>query len=69
MAGSIIAFLQSLGVAGYFVVIVAALGIWNLKKLIVLRSPLDKPQHKGWRSTGGVTKPDHLTNHTRCDPK
>ena len=55
-----IEFISSLGLIGYFVIIVAVLGLWNLRKLIFLRSPLDSQQHKLWRGTGGGTPPDHL---------
>ncbi|MDG0988807.1 MAG: hypothetical protein P8H36_01520 [Yoonia sp.] len=64
-----IAFFQSLGVVGYFVVIVVVLGLWNLKKLIFLRSPLDSQQHKSWRRSGGIGKPDHLPHVDDKDPK
>ncbi|WP_375280922.1 hypothetical protein [Pseudooctadecabacter sp.] len=55
-----IEFFTSLGLIGYFVIIVAVLGLWNLRKLIFLRSALDSQQHKLWRRTGGGTPPDHL---------
>lgn len=64
-----IEFFQSLGVIGYFVVVVLVLGLWNLRKLIKLRSPLDSQQHKNWRNTGGTAPPDHLPHHKdRDDP-
>jgi len=40
--------------------IVLVLAILNIRKLILLRSPLDSQKHTIWRATGGVTKPDHL---------
>lgn len=60
-------FFTSLGIVGYFVVAVVVLGLWNLKKLIFLRSPLDSQQHKLWRRTGGVGSPDHLKTPTKRD--
>lgn len=63
-----IEFIQSLGVVGYFVIGVLVLALWNLRKLITLRSPLDSQQHKNWRATGGTTRPDHLP-HTDDDHK
>ncbi len=62
-----IEFFQSLGIVGYFVIIVVVLGLWNLKKLIFLKSPLDSQQHKNWKATGGVTKPDHLLHNGNDD--
>jgi len=55
-------FIGSLGVIGYFVVIVLALCIWNIRKLFKLRTPLDSIQHKMWRNTGGAGGADHLEN-------
>ncbi|WP_299202188.1 hypothetical protein [uncultured Tateyamaria sp.] len=57
-----IEFFQSLGLFGYAILAFLAVLIWNLKKLIKLRTPLDSQQHKIWRATGGTTKPDHLEN-------
>lgn len=57
-------FFQSLGLFGYVILAFVALLIWNLKKLIKLRTPLDSQQHKIWRATGGTTAPDHLENGT-----
>ena len=54
-------FLQSLGIFGYIILGVLALLIWNIRKIIFLRSPLDSQQHKLWRATQGGTEPDHLT--------
>lgn len=58
----VLEFLGSLGVIGYIVLIVLVLALLNIKKLVLLRSPLDSQQHKAWRATGGVTNPDHLEN-------
>jgi len=64
-----IEFFASLGIIGYFVIAVVILGLWNLRKLITLRSPLDSQQHKTWRGTGGAGDPDHLPQHKdRDDP-
>lgn len=52
-------FLASLSALGWIVIGVVLLGLWNVRKLIFLRSPLDSPQHKGWREAPG-TRPDHL---------
>lgn len=55
-----LSFIQSLGIIGYIVLGIIILSVWNLKKLLFLRSPLDSQQHKLWRATGGTTRPDHL---------
>lgn len=52
-------FLASLSVFGWIMIGVVFLGLWNLRRLFFMRSPLDSPQHKGWRETPG-TRPDHL---------
>ena len=62
-----IEFIQSLGIVGYIVLGIVALALWNLRKLITLRSPLDSQQHKNWRATGGTTPPDHLPHHENKD--
>lgn len=53
-------FLQSLSLFGVLALVIVVLGLFYLKKLIFLRSPLDSEQHKLWRRTGGVGRPDHL---------
>ena len=61
-----IAFFQSLGLFGYILLAIVALLLWNARRLIFLRSPLDSQQHKNWRGSvdeGVYTNPDHL------DPK
>ncbi|MCV3273398.1 hypothetical protein [Roseobacter sinensis] len=55
-------FFQSLGLTAYLILAVLVLVLWNIKKLILLRSPLDSQQHRTWRATGGTTRPDHLEN-------
>jgi len=55
-----IEFLASLGPFGVFVVAVLALCLLNLRKLIRLRTPLDSTQHRLWKWSGGIGKPDHL---------
>jgi hypothetical protein len=57
-----IEFVQSLGAIGFVVLGVVILALWNIRKLITMRSPLDSQQHKNWRATGGTTPPDHLQN-------
>jgi len=56
----IIEFVSSLGLIGYIVLFVIVLCLFNLKKLIFLKSPLDSQQHKLWRRVGAETNPDHL---------
>lgn len=58
----VLEFFRSLGVIGYVVLTVLVLALLNIKKLILLRSPLDSQQHRNWRATGGTTNPDHLEN-------
>jgi len=53
----IIEFLGSLGIVGWLLLI---LFIFNLRKILRLRSPLDTPQHKLWRNSDVETKADHL---------
>jgi hypothetical protein len=53
-------FFTSLGVFGYILLAIIAVCLINIKKIVLLRSPLDSEQHKIWRSTGGVSRPDHL---------
>ncbi|MXY32754.1 MAG: hypothetical protein F4186_14945 [Boseongicola sp. SB0676_bin_33] len=56
----VLEFFRSLGLIGYVVLAVLILALLNIRKLILLRSPLDSQQHKTWRATGGTTNPDHL---------
>lgn len=62
MLESILEFFRSLGLIGYVVLTVLVLALLNIRKLILLRSPLDSQLHKAWRATGGTTNPDHLQN-------
>jgi len=56
----LVEFLSSIGILGYLIIGILILFVANLRGIISLRSPLDSQQHKIWRATGGVTKPDHL---------
>jgi len=56
----IIEFLGSLGIVGWLLLILCVLIIFNLRKILRLRSPLDTPQHKLWRNSDVETKADHL---------
>lgn len=56
-------FVQSLGLFGYGILAFLVLLIWRLKSIIKLRSPMDSQQHITWRTTGGITDPDHLNSN------
>lgn len=53
-------FIQSLGVIGYIVIGIVLLCLFNLRKLLTLKSPLDSWQHRAFQRTGGVMNPEHL---------
>lgn len=53
-------FIYPLGAVGCFVIGFLFLCLWNFRKLLFLRSPLDSQQHELWRSAEGTTPPDHL---------
>jgi len=64
MAG-LLEFFGSLSLFGWFLLGLCILFLFNIRKIIRLRSPLDSQQHKSWRETqgsidGGNTKADHL---------
>jgi len=62
---ALIEFISSLGLVGYVVLIVVILCLFNLKKIIFLKSPLDSQQHKLWRSVGSEPNPDHLDKNKK----
>jgi len=57
---SVLAFLSSLSLLGWVLVVLCILVIFNFAKILRLRSPLDSEQHKSWRSTGDINKAGHL---------
>lgn len=62
---SFIEFFKSLGIIGWVLLALCVLILFNLRKIIRLRSPLDSQQHKAWRDNegemhGSRTKPAHL---------
>lgn len=61
----IVEFFSSLGVIGWVLFVLCILLLINLGKIFRLRSPLDSQQHKSWRSTGGITKADHLEQNDK----
>ena len=62
-------FFGSLGVIGWIVLILVILTVVNIRKILVLRSPLDSQDQKLWREKageiGGPTKPKHLESYKR----
>jgi hypothetical protein len=56
-----IEFVSSLSMTGYILIGIVILILLNLKKIVLLRSPLDSWQHKLWKDTGGAgDKAEHL---------
>ncbi len=61
LMGAKMEFLGSLGVIGYVLIALVILCLWNLRRIIFLKSPLDSQQHKNWRQMGvDMDDPDHL---------
>ena len=54
----ILEFLSSLGLVGYFVLVVLILCIINFRKVFSQGSVLKKPSHTSWKDNHGYTKPD-----------
>ena len=56
-----IEFVSSLSMTGYILIGIVILILLNLKKIVLLRSPLDSWQHKLWKDTGGAgDRAEHL---------
>ena len=56
----LIEFVKSLSLTAYVLIGFCVAILFNLKKLLTLRSPLDTWQHRFWKNMGGADKPEHI---------